>query len=93
MKTPMSSRKNKNYDNNSFYSLFLFFLNILIFPVLFLINPLYSIFILIFSNIFIRIKTYIILLWGFAYSILLSNKNYNISFIPSGGDDVIGYSV
>ena len=92
MKTPMPSIKNKNYDNNNPYALFLFLLNILTFPILFLINPLYSIFILVFSNIFVRIKTYIILLWGFAYSILLSNKKYDISFIPSGGDDVIGYS-
>jgi hypothetical protein len=45
-----------------------------------------------FLNVFLKIRVYVLICWSFSYSLLLSNREYNISFIPSGGDDVIGYA-
>jgi len=94
-KSIVTSSKNKNIghlhaDCKGGHCLLLF--NAIIFIALFFINPLYTLIILTISNFFLKIKLYILMFWGFFYSTLIFNREYNISFIPSGGDDVIGYA-
>ena len=74
----------KSYGRLSFHAI--------IFIALFFINPLYTLIILTISNFFLKIKLYILLFWGFFYSTLIFNREYDIRFIPSGGDDVTGYA-
>ena len=85
----VSDKRHNLYINNSKNRSFIF--NAAIFMMLFFISPLYSLVILTILNIFSKIKKYVLIFWAFTYSLFLYNREYDISFMPTGDDDVAGY--